>query len=146
MTTATSATTELLQTTLVELIDLSLQAKQAHWNVRGRQVRALHLQLDEVTDEYRLWSDDVAERLVTLGIVPDGRASAVEGSTLDTFPMGWVDDAQVIDLFVNRLDQVGASLKERIQALESDPVSQDMLIGILGGIEKQRWMIQAQGK
>jgi len=32
--------------TLVELTDLSLQAKQLHWNVIGRHFRSLHEQLD----------------------------------------------------------------------------------------------------
>jgi starvation-inducible DNA-binding protein len=37
-----------LQTVLVDLIDLGLQGKQAHWNVVGPQFRTLHLELDEV--------------------------------------------------------------------------------------------------
>ena len=32
-----------LQQTLVDLIDLSLVAKQAHWNVVGRNFRSVHL-------------------------------------------------------------------------------------------------------
>ena len=39
---------EALQATLVDLVDLSLVAKQAHWNVVGRNFRSVHLQLDEV--------------------------------------------------------------------------------------------------
>ena len=54
-----------LQETLVELIDLSLQAKHYHWNVTGQEFRGIHLFLDEITDQVRLWYDDVAERLAT---------------------------------------------------------------------------------
>ena len=39
-----------LQETLVELTGLSLQAKQLHWNVVGRQFRSLHKQLDSLWD------------------------------------------------------------------------------------------------
>jgi hypothetical protein len=39
-----------LQAVLVDLIELHLQAKQAHWNVVGRNFRDLHLQLDEIAD------------------------------------------------------------------------------------------------
>ena len=56
-----------LQGVLVTLIDLSLLGKQAHWNIVGPNFRALHLQLDELIDAWRLASDAVAERAVALG-------------------------------------------------------------------------------
>ena len=49
-----------LQQALVDLTDLSLLGKQAHWNIKGTRFRALHLQLDEIVDEVRVASDDVA--------------------------------------------------------------------------------------
>ena len=39
-----------LQKVLVDLIELALQGKQAHWNVVGTNFRDLHLQLDELVD------------------------------------------------------------------------------------------------
>ncbi|HET6736773.1 ferritin-like domain-containing protein, partial [Mycobacterium sp.] len=39
-----------LQRVLVDLIELHLQGKQAHWNVVGTNFRDLHLQLDELVD------------------------------------------------------------------------------------------------
>src|SRR5271155_5799943 len=41
---------ENLQRVLVDLIELHLQGKQAHWNVVGTNFRDLHLQLDEIVD------------------------------------------------------------------------------------------------
>ena len=38
----------LLQQNLVNLIDLALLLKQAHWNVVGPNFRSIHLQLDFV--------------------------------------------------------------------------------------------------
>src|SRR4051794_40560653 len=67
----------LLQLTLVELIELSLIGKQLHWNITGHGFRDLHLQLDELVDEWRELSDVVAERAVAIGYPADGRASAV---------------------------------------------------------------------
>ena len=40
-----------LQASLVDLIDLSLVAKQAHWNLVGRQFHDVHLHLDELVDD-----------------------------------------------------------------------------------------------
>lgn len=56
-----------LQGGLVDLIDLSLVAKQVHWNVTGPRFRSVHLQLDEVVDTARAHSDTVAERASALG-------------------------------------------------------------------------------
>src|SRR5436190_23728097 len=67
----------LLQLTLVELIALSLIGKQLHWNIVGHGFRDLHLQLDELVDEWRELSDVVAERAVAIGYPADGRAPAV---------------------------------------------------------------------
>lgn len=36
-----------LQATLPDLLDLSLVAKQAHWNLHGPRFRSVHVQLDE---------------------------------------------------------------------------------------------------
>ena len=78
-----------LQETLVELIDLSLDAKQAHWNVTGPGFKPVHEFLDELTAEYRDWYDTVAERMTAIGAPPDGRSATVAGTTrLATLPAG----------------------------------------------------------
>jgi starvation-inducible DNA-binding protein len=41
-----------LQGVLIDLIDLSLLGKQAHWNLYGAHFRPLHLQLDEFVEEW----------------------------------------------------------------------------------------------
>ncbi|MFE1500266.1 ferritin-like domain-containing protein, partial [Streptomyces albidoflavus] len=51
-----------LQATLVDLLDLSLVAKQAHWNLYGPRFRPVHVQLDEVAAIARDHADMVAER------------------------------------------------------------------------------------
>ena len=65
-----------LQSVLVDLIELHLQGKQAHWNVVGKNFRDLHLQLDEVVDAAREFSDAVAERLRALHATAHRRAAA----------------------------------------------------------------------
>ena len=64
-----------LQQTLVDLIDLSLVAKQAHWNVVGRNFRSVHLELDELVTVSREFTDQAAERATAIGVSPDGRAA-----------------------------------------------------------------------
>jgi starvation-inducible DNA-binding protein len=142
----TSTTAVALQDSLVELIDLSLQAKQAHWNVTGPAFKPLHEFLDEMTTEYRGWYDDVAERLVAIGVQPDGRTTTVAAHTpLGQLPEGALRDAELIPLFLDRVETVAGRIRERLAPVgEVDLVTQDLLIGIVHGLDKQAWMLRAQ--
>jgi starvation-inducible DNA-binding protein len=82
-----------LQRMLVDLVDLALIGKQAHWNVEGRQFRSLHRELDELVDAWRTLGDEVAERAVTIGAAPDGQAETIAGSTeIEPLPPGVLGD------------------------------------------------------
>ena len=83
---------ENLQKVLVDLIELQLQSKQAHWNVVGKNFRDTHRVLDEIIEVTRTFSDTVAERMRALHGVPDGRSATVsQTTTLATFPNGEID-------------------------------------------------------
>ncbi|MBV7699445.1 Dps family protein [Streptomyces sp. TRM70350] len=137
---------EALQGALVDLIDLSLVAKQIHWNVVGPRFRTVHLQLDEVVTSARAHSDTVAERASALGVPPDGRASTVAvGSGIGATAGGWIRDAEAVEALVDALRAVIGRMRGRVAATaEADPVSQDILIGITADLEKHHWMFQAE--
>ncbi|MFF1452698.1 Dps family protein [Streptomyces sp. NPDC058274] len=137
---------EALQGALVDLVDLSLVAKQIHWNVVGPRFRSVHLQLDEVVDTARLHSDTVAERASALGVPPDGRAATVaSGSGIGATPDGWIKDADAVGALVDALGAVIVRMRERVvSTADPDPVSQDIFIGITGDLEKHHWMFQAE--
>ncbi|MFD9432172.1 Dps family protein [Streptomyces sp. NPDC060002] len=137
---------EALQGALVDLVDLSLVAKQVHWNVVGPRFRSVHLQLDEVVDVARTHSDTVAERASALGVSPDGRAATVAaGSGIGAAPGGWVKDSDAVGTLVAALGAVITRMRERVAATgDADPVSQDIFIGITGDLEKHHWMFQAE--
>jgi hypothetical protein len=76
-----------LQDMLVDLVDLTLIGKHLHWNVEGRLFRSVHDELDDLVDAWRMLSDDIAERAVTIGASPDGQVEAIAGATrLDPVP------------------------------------------------------------
>ncbi len=135
-----------LQTTLVDLVGLSLIAKQAHWNIVGPRFRSIHLQLDEVVSLTRGYADDVAERAAALGLPPDGRPETVAAAyTLPGPKEGWLRDTEVVQLIQDSLESAIGRLRERVAATaEPDPVTQDLLIGITRDLEKQRWMFDAE--
>ncbi|GAB0106856.1 DNA starvation/stationary phase protection protein [Nocardia sp. JMUB6875] len=139
-------TGDALQQTVVDLIDLSLIAKQAHWNVVGSHFRSVHLGLDEVVAAAREFTDAAAERATAIGVSPDGRAATVvQESACGGIDYGWQPDTTVIAAMVSNLWAVISRLRQRIEATESaDPVTQDLLITIAARLEQLHWMWQAQ--
>ncbi|MDH6123933.1 DNA starvation/stationary phase protection protein [Kitasatospora sp. GP82] len=137
---------EALQGALVDLIDLSLMAKQLHWNVVGPRFRSVHLQLDEVVGLARRHADTVAERAAAVGFSPDGRARTVSASSgIAAAPEGAVTDSATVGTLVAALGAVITRMRERIAATAApDPVSQDILIGLTADLEKYSWMAQAE--
>jgi starvation-inducible DNA-binding protein len=135
-----------LQDTLVELTDLHLRAKQAHWNVVGRHFRPVHLHLDELTEEMRNAADLVAERAVSIGYAPDGRPGTIaKASPLAEFPSGQLLDDEVVELITTSLAEVCGTVRKRVEHTEQlDAATQDLLIGVLQTLEKQHWMFTAQ--
>jgi starvation-inducible DNA-binding protein len=135
-----------LQATLVDLVDLSLIGKQAHWNLVGRQFHDVHLHLDELVDTSRTYSDKVAERGVAIGVSVDGRAGTIAtDSRVPDFASGWVTDRDVIRQVFESVDATVRGIRPRIEQLDkADLVSQDLLIEVTAALEEQRWMWQAQ--
>jgi starvation-inducible DNA-binding protein len=143
---ARQVTGNALQSTLVDLLGLSLIGKQAHWNVVGPRFRSIHFQLDEVVTAAREFADTVAERASALGVPPDGRPETIASAfTLPSPKDGWVRDSDVVEVMVEALEAAIGRLRERIEATEkADPVTQDLLITITAELEKQRWMFDAE--
>ncbi|OEV05547.1 Dps family protein [Streptomyces oceani] len=137
---------EALQGTLLDLLDLSLVAKQIHWNIVGPRFRSIHLQLDEVVSLARDYADKVAERASALGIAPDGRAGTVSsGSAIGTVKEGWLQDVDAVGTMVAALSATIGKARERMAAVgKVDPVTEDIFIQVTGDLEKQHWMFQAE--
>mgnify|MGYP000906771152 FL=1 len=137
-----------MQRVLVDLIELSLQGKQVHWNVVGPNFRDTHLQLDEIIDASRLFADTVAERMRALHALPDGRSDVVaETTTLPECPHGEIASRDAIDLMTERLDGVAATCRDvHDQVDEEDPTSADILHAVLERIEQLSWMVSAENR
>ncbi len=135
-----------LQQVLVDLIELHLQGKQAHWNVVGTNFRDLHLQLDDLVDFAREGSDTVAERMRALQAPADGRTDTVAArTTLPQFPPYERSTTDVVDLITARVYAAVDTLRavhDRVDA--EDPTSADILHQLIEGLEKRAWLIKAE--
>jgi len=137
-----------LQQVLVDLIELHLQGKQAHWNVVGTNFRDLHLQLDELVDFAREASDTVAERMRALDSVPDGRSDIVAGSTtLPQFPAYEQGTTEVVDLITGRVYAAVDTIRTVHDAVDAeDPSTADILHQLIDGLEKLAWLIKSENR
>ena len=137
-----------LQRVLVDLIELHLQGKQAHWNVIGTNFRDLHLQLDEVVDAARLASDTIAERMRALDAVPDGRSDTVAATTtLPQFPAYEQNTGDVVDLITTRVYATVDTLRAVHDDVDAeDPSTADLLHQLIDSLEKLAWMIKSENR
>ena len=133
-----------VQAMVPRLVALTLDAKQAQWNVTGPGFVQLHALTDELAADVRAWTDRLAERAVALGTPVDARPATVAASTGRLFPMGWVSDQKVAVELVERIDPVADLLQASLAELElSDAVAHDAAVETLEGLEKYRWMLLA---
>ncbi|HJC59410.1 MAG TPA: DNA starvation/stationary phase protection protein [Candidatus Dietzia intestinigallinarum] len=134
-----------LQSSLVDLIDLSLVAKQLHWSVVGPRFQSVHEALDEVVADARTFTDEVAERATAVGVSPDGRAKTVSAdSALDEASAEFASDDKVIRVITEALAATIKRLRANIEKVGGDPVTEDLLIGISARFEQLHWMWEAK--
>jgi starvation-inducible DNA-binding protein len=135
-----------LQPVLVELVDLAQIAKQAHWTVVGREFRSVHLQLDEIVATARTTTDQVAERLAIVGLLPDGRSSTVAASTeVPAIGRDWLPTDTAVGAVADAVQHVARRTRDAINELDgADPVTEDLLIAITTQLEEHLWMLNAQ--
>jgi starvation-inducible DNA-binding protein len=137
-----------LQRVLVDLIELHLQGKQAHWNVVGTNFRDLHLQLDELVDFARAGSDTIAERMRALDAVPDGRSDTVVATTsLPRFPANEQSTTDVVGRITTRIYATVETLRSVHDAVDADdPTTADILHAQIDGLEKLAWLIKSENR
>ena len=135
----------ILQRLLTDVVDLTLQAKQAHWNLHGPNFMSVHHQLDETAEFGREYSDRLAERCLALGAAAEGRAASVASDTdLDPFPEGRVEDKRAVTLIADRLRTLSEAGRSRLEELgHADPVSQNLVCELMEQVEKQLWMFES---
>lgn len=130
---------------LATAIDLALAAKQAHWNVRGRQFAPLHALFDQVADAAGAWADELAERIVQLGGVADGTLAAVARHTaLAPYPAAATAGDDHVAAIAERLAGFAALTRAAIAATgeAGDAVTSDLFTELTAGADKQLWMVE----
>jgi starvation-inducible DNA-binding protein len=142
---AATTVTEILQRRLYSLIDLGLTLKHVHWNVVGPNFVATHRLMDEHVEAVGEMSDQQAERIATLGAIPNGLAGALTANRAsEDYALGRAAAAAHLGALDWVYDRVIGDHREAITATaELDPVTSDLLLQQTGRLEMIQWFIRA---
>jgi starvation-inducible DNA-binding protein len=137
---------DLLNARLADTLDLKTQAKQAHWNVKGKQFLQLHELFDTIATGAEAHSDLIAERVTALGGIALGTARMVAAtSSLREYDLNAVTGEQHLKALSRALAQVGNAAREAIDrsAELGDQGTADLFTEIVRAADKDLWFLEA---
>lgn len=146
---AIEARTELigiLNQQMADNADLYSQAKQAHWNVKGMNFQQLHDLFDKVAAAIEPFTDELAERVTTLGGVAMGTTRmAAASTTLAEYPADISDGKAHLEALIDRWAAYGASTRAAsVRAGElADPTTEDIFIEISRAVDLNLYFLES---
>jgi len=136
----------LLNQRLADAVDLQMQLKQAHWNVKGPHFIGLHELFDDIDEAVESYVDLIAERIVQLGGIAAGtvRVSA-ERSRLEEYPLVIADGMAHVEAVAKALSTFGRETRASIDETASlgDADAADIFTEISRGVDKYLWFVEA---
>ena len=136
----------LLNARLADAIDLKLQSKQAHWNVKGPSFIALHELFDSIAGLADGFVDELAERITALGGTAEGTVQVVaKRSGLDAYPLEITEGTAHVGALAGALASFAKSARAAIDTATDlkDADTADLFTGISREADKQLWLLEA---
>lgn len=140
------ASAGILQDNLARAIDIMLQCKQAHWNVKGPQFIALHELFDKITEDSEEWVDNMAERIVQFGLIAEGTVQAVsQRSKQPAYPLKASTGREHLQALSDSLATFSTSVRTAIDETGKlgDADTADLFTGVSRATEKYLWFLEA---
>jgi starvation-inducible DNA-binding protein len=137
---------ELLNLNLADALHVQMQAKIAHWNVKGPDFFQLHELFDKVFAEATNWVDEIAERAVQLGGVAEATLELVaERTRIPAYSLTITSGREHVDAFTDSLANFGANVRVAIDAADKagDMDTSDLFTEISRGVDKMLWFLEA---
>jgi starvation-inducible DNA-binding protein len=141
-----TAIVELLNARLADTVDLYLQTKHAHWNIKGPNFIALHELFDKLAEGLEDNIDDLAERAVALGGVAEGTIGSIAKRTqLRGYPPNLRDGSAHIDALADGYAAVGKTVRRAIDDAGKlgDADTSDLFTGVSRELDKNLWLLEA---
>jgi starvation-inducible DNA-binding protein len=137
---------ETLNARLVDGLDLHMQIKVAHWNIKGPQFAALHPLFETFAVSLAVHNDTIAERAVTLGANAYGTARHVASkSRIPEYPQETKRDLEHVKLLAERIEIYLEGVRESRQIAEQqgDTDTADVFTQVVTEFEKHAWFLRA---
>ncbi|HZL42835.1 MAG TPA: DNA starvation/stationary phase protection protein Dps [Verrucomicrobiae bacterium] len=139
----------LMNQRLASAVDLQMQMKQAHWNVKGPNFIGLHELFDKVDEAVESYVDMIAERIVQLGGIAEGtvRISAAR-SRLAEYPLQIADGMAHVEAVARALSTFGEEARTTINEADEldDAGTADLFTEISRGMDKWLWFVEAHSQ
>ena len=136
----------LLNMRLADAVDLQLQMKQAHWNVKGPHFIGLHELFDQIDEAVEAYVDLIAERIVQLGGIAEGTVRvAAARSRLEEYPLTIADGRAHVEAVAKALSSFGHEVRQTIDQADElgDADTADIFTEVSRGIDKWLWFVEA---
>ncbi len=136
----------LMNQRLADAVDLQMQMKQAHWNVKGPHFIGLHELFDQIDEAVEAYVDLIAERIVQLGGVAEGTVRISAGrSRLEEYPLVIADGVAHVEAVAKALSTFGREARVTIDETDAlgDADTVDLFTEISRGTDKWLWFVEA---
>ena len=140
---------DILNRQLADALDLGLQAKQAHWNVKGPHFIGLHELFDDVAEGVEEFIDNIAERAVQLGGTALGTIQTIcRNSRLPAYPLDLVSGIGHVRKLTASLAAFAATTRAAIDTAgkAGDADTADLFTEVSRSVDKLLWMVEAHLK
>ncbi len=139
----------LMNLRLADAVDLQMQMKQAHWNVKGPSFIALHELFDKVAEAVEGYVDTIAERIVQLGGIAEGtvRVSSLR-SRLAEYPLQIAEGTAHVEGVARALSTFGREARGTIEEANAldDADTADVFTEISRGVDQWLWFVEAHSQ
>ena len=139
----------LMNLRLASAVDLQLQMKQAHWNVKGPNFIGLHELFDKVSEAVEDYVDQIAERIVQLGGVAEGTVRMAAARTrLTEYSPEIAEGPAHVESVARALSTFGQEARHTIDEADEldDADTADLFTEISRGIDKWLWFVEAHSQ
>jgi starvation-inducible DNA-binding protein len=139
----------LMNQRLASVVDLQMQMKQAHWNVKGPSFIGLHELFDKVSEAVEDYVDLIAERIVQLGGIAEGTVRVAASRTrLAEYPLEIAEGMAHVEAVARALSTFGAEARTTIDEANAldDADTADLFTEISRGIDKWLWFVEAHSQ